>query len=146
MPIRFTALPMLFIIYALIYINHALQLRPAELEFKTKQGDIYVMMMNMKSAEQAYSEVIQWNPDYAMAYCNLGYVKFSTGDFDAAKKNYETALSLDPDYEQALFNEAQLYLVQQNRDAAITAIQRILKRDPNNDKARTIMEQLRNTL
>lgn len=131
---------------ALIYINRALQLRPAELEFKTKQGDIYVMMKDMKNAEQSYSEVIQWNPDYAMAYCNLGYVKFSTGDFDAAKKNYETALSLDPDYEQALFNEAQLYLVQQNRDAAIVVIQGILKRDPDNDKARVIIEQLRNTL
>jgi tetratricopeptide (TPR) repeat protein len=55
-------------------------------------------------AIQYYTQAIQLNPQYALAYSNRGATKSGLGDQTGAMRDYNTAIRLNPKYADAYCN------------------------------------------
>jgi protein O-mannosyl-transferase len=61
------------------------------------------------SPERFFTSAIRSNPGDAMAYNNLGSVKFYSGDLSGALALLTKAIQIKPDYAQAYYNRALVY-------------------------------------
>lgn len=60
-------------------------------------------------AIEAYMKAIEYNPQAAGAYINLGTIYYNMRRLDDAEKCYQAAIAIDPQYALALFNLANVY-------------------------------------
>ncbi len=128
---------------AVIYFKRADDLAPYSPEFKNKLGAALMATNRMDEAEKKFEQIIQEDPDYSPAWCNLGYIYFLKGNEESAEKNYNQALALDPDYEQATINKAGLFIHQKKNEKARKILSDFLKYHPDNHSVRQLFEKLK---
>lgn len=125
------------------YYSQALKLAPYVLDFKSKLATVLVSLNKPQEAKQLFQELIIADPNYASAYCNLGYVLLTEGKQNEAETNYRKAIALDPNYEQALLNMAGLYLYKNDKSSAVEYVKKVLSINPENSTAKNILEKLK---
>ena len=125
-----------------IWFQQAVKLAPHNLEFRNKLGNTLVDNNDKAEAIKEFEFIIRENPEFVSAYSNLGYLKLSEGKESEALKLYKIAEKLDSDNEALLLNLAAYYLYVKNKFEAKKYLTRILVINPNNDKVKSILQQL----
>ena len=88
-------------------------------EWVFQQGNFLMMLKQTKIAIEAYSYVVELNPNNAVAYNNRGVAYDQRGRFDKAMKDYETSIALNPDFAEAYNNRGVAYRNKNKYDWAI---------------------------
>lgn len=86
---------------------------------------------NQQQALDAFSQVIQQNPNHAEAHAKRGNVRYQLGDRQGAFEDYNRALQLDPNLIQAYVNRGSVWSDLGNEQAAIEDYTQAIQRDPN---------------
>ena len=77
-----------------------------------------------KECIDAFSSVLETEPDNADIYNNMGVAYSCVGDFDHAEKSYVRAIELDPELAQAYINLSDLYYKAGDLASAVGTLQR----------------------
>ena len=77
-----------------------------------------------KECIDAFSSVLETEPDNADVYNNMGVAYSCTGDFEHAENCYTKAIELDPELAQAYINLSDLYYKAGDLPSAIGTLQR----------------------
>lgn len=77
-----------------------------------------------KEAIDAFSSVLETEPDNADVYNNMGVAYSCEGDFDHAEKSYVRAIELAPELAQAYINLSDLYYKAGDLSSAVGTLQR----------------------
>jgi len=80
-------------------------------------------------AEALYTEAIRLDPQMAIAYTNLGNVRFRRGDEPGALSLYHRALSLDPEQPEAHYNVGYVALEHGDARTAVTHFEQAIHAD-----------------
>lgn len=86
--------------------------------------------LTMDEAEQLYSRAIELDPWLAIAYTNLGNIRFRRHDADGAEDLYKKALEIDAQQPEAQYNLGYVMLERGNPDKAIPLFHGALDADP----------------
>ncbi|MFO0666420.1 MAG: tetratricopeptide repeat protein [Polyangiaceae bacterium] len=113
-------------------------LRPASADAQARTAyDLYVRAsaldenpLHFDEAEALYRRAIEFDPRLAIAYTNLGNIRFRRGDERGAEDLYLTALSIDGRQPEAHYNLGYLSLETGNYDRAVDHLTRALETDP----------------
>lgn len=81
-------------------------------------------------AEKLYRRAVALDPALAIAYTNLGNVRFRRGDADGAEKLYRRAIGIDADQPEAHYNLGYVHLERGDAASAIEHFDRAITRDP----------------
>jgi DNA-binding transcriptional MerR regulator len=81
-------------------------------------------------AEALYVRALQLDPELAIAYTNLGNIRFRRGDEKGAEELYRRALSLDDRQPEAHYNLGYVMLERGHAKEAAHYFDRALERDP----------------
>ncbi|MGH7285475.1 MAG: tetratricopeptide repeat protein [Polyangiaceae bacterium] len=81
-------------------------------------------------AEALYVRALQLDPELAIAYTNLGNIRFRRGDEKGAEELYRRALGLDDRQPEAHYNLGYVMLERGNPADAAKYFERALERDP----------------
>ncbi len=127
---------------AYTYFKKASNLAPLNPEFQNKLAVSLIAMNKLEEAQLIYDNTIKENPNFAQAYCNLGYVWLMKGNSSMAELNYNRALELDPDYEQAIINKAGLYVSQKQMAKAKQILQQYLKYHSKSKQVQDLLSKL----
>lgn len=84
----------------------------------------------MHEAEQLYLEAIELDPWLAIAYTNLGNIRFRCNDPDGAESLYRSALNVDPKQPEAQYNLGYVMLERGLPESAIPLFEGALGADP----------------
>jgi tetratricopeptide (TPR) repeat protein len=84
----------------------------------------------MVEAAQLYEEAIQIDPWLAIAYTNLGNIRFRSNDPDGAERLYRKALDMDPNQPEAQYNLGYVMLESGLPESAIPLFEGALAADP----------------
>ena len=84
----------------------------------------------MAEAARLYEEAIQIDPWLAIAYTNLGNIRFRSNDPDAAECLYRKALDMDPSQPEAQYNLGYVMLERGLPESAIPLFEGALAADP----------------
>ena len=89
----------------------------AELEYE--RGTFLVLLGKIESAIKAYSDAIEMDPRYSVAYTNRGVLYGSKGEYDLAIKDFNIAIELNPNNFFAYNNRGNAYNKIEDSDRAI---------------------------
>ena len=78
-----------------------------------------------------YLRYIELDPDYAIAYYNLGNAYYDQGNHTKAIESYKKAIELNPDDAQAYYNLGYAYREQGNNAKAIESYKKAIELDPD---------------
>jgi tetratricopeptide (TPR) repeat protein len=84
----------------------------------------------LDEAEQLYQRALELDPWLAIAYTNLGNIRFRRGDEEAAEKLYEKALSLDRAQPEAQYNLGYVMLERGRPGEAVECFKGAIASDP----------------
>jgi tetratricopeptide (TPR) repeat protein len=84
----------------------------------------------LEEAEQLYQRALELDPWLAIAYTNLGNIRFRRGDEDAAEKLYNKALSLDAAQPEAQYNLGYVMLERGHPGEAVEFFKGAIASDP----------------
>ena len=129
---------------AVKYYRKASTLEPFNLDFQNKLASNLLLLGQLKEAFQIYDYLLKEDPQYAQAWCNIGFIYLQNKDVENAGRCYDRALQLDPDYVQALLNKAGLMLYLKNTKEALRYTGRALEIDPSNIQAKAIKMRFAN--
>ena len=87
------------------------------------------------AAEQGYRDLLQQQPTFPAALCNLGVLLARLGQHDEAMRCYGLSLAVDPTFTDALYNLGNLYRKQGRETDAIEQYRACLLADPNHANA-----------
>jgi tetratricopeptide (TPR) repeat protein len=128
-------------IEALVYFNKALQKKGLNLDFLTKKAIALTQLNKISEAKEIYQNIIIENPQYSIAYCNLGVISMNEGELLKANEYYNKALQYDPDYLQAMINKTNLLMLQNNKNEARNYLKIIEKKYPNNEEVIKLIQK-----
>jgi len=129
---------------AFLFFKQADQLSPYNPEFKNKLAGTLMSLEKIAEAKKCYEDILVQNPEYAPAYCNLGYIYLLQGNAQKADQLYDKTLSLDPDYELAKMNKVGVMIYQKKYPQARAMLKTILSKHPENKQAKEVFDQLAN--
>ena len=78
------------------------------------------------------TQVIELDPNNAVALYNRGNAKFDLRSYESALSDYNRAIELDPDYAQAFCNRGVAKAVLHRYESAISDFNRFIELNPNN--------------
>ncbi len=78
-----------------------------------------------------YTETINLNPEFAIAYNNRGNAYADKGDFDPAIQDYNTAIELNPNFAETYYNRGVAYADKGDFDPAIQDYNTAIELNPN---------------
>jgi len=84
----------------------------------------------MDEAERLYQRAIELDPWLAIAYTNLGNIRFRRHDPDGAENLYKRALEIDPRQPEAQYNLGYVMLERGNPGASIPLFHGAIEADP----------------
>jgi len=99
-------------------------------ELYVRAGQIDEDPATMDEAERLYGEAIGLDPWLAIAYTNLGNIRFRRGDEAEAESLYRRALELEPSQPEAQYNLGYLMLHRGRATDAITYFEGAIASDP----------------
>ncbi|MHB8909313.1 MAG: tetratricopeptide repeat protein [Syntrophales bacterium] len=91
---------------------------------------------NYRKAVEAFSRVIELNPDFAHAYNNRGVANSELGNYRLAIQDCNRAVNLDPDEAAFRFNRGIAFGRGGEFDMAVEDFKRVLEMDPQHSHAR----------
>jgi len=65
---------------------------------------MYARLERYEDATNAFQNAVLYNPEDAIAYNNLGVVRFKTGHFEDAVEDFRRSVEISPQYEEAKGN------------------------------------------
>jgi tetratricopeptide (TPR) repeat protein len=99
--------------------------------------DVYVQASSLDEdpatydqAEELYARAIRLDPSLAIAYTNLGNIRFRRGDEAAAETLYRRAIEVDPRQPEAHYNLGYVMLERGDSGSAVSHFERALDGDP----------------
>ncbi|MCX6190510.1 MAG: tetratricopeptide repeat protein [Bacteroidetes bacterium] len=118
------------------WINRTVALKPKQLNFLLKQGNVKYNLNKTEEAKQIFETIINFNPKYAEAWSSLGLLICNRGEGDIKKamEYYNKALALDPDLESALINSLDIFNVTGNKSDFLKYLRRLYKLSPHHQK------------
>ena len=102
---------------------------PAELALQ--QGNVCMMLGQIEMAIEAYSRVIELNPNNPNAYNNRGVAYSAKGDFDRTIEDYTKAIELNPNYAVAYNNRGGVYYLKEEYESAIVDFTKATELNPD---------------
>jgi DNA-binding transcriptional MerR regulator len=113
-------------------------LRPDRTSGNTKTAyDLYIEATGLdedagtyERAEELYSRAIRLDPTLAIAYTNLGNIRFRRGDEPGAESLYRRAIEIDPDQPEAHYNLGYVMLERGEAQKASSFFERAIEGDP----------------
>jgi DNA-binding transcriptional MerR regulator len=113
-------------------------LRPERTAGSSKTAyDLYIEATSLdenaatyERAEELYSRAIRLDPTLAIAYTNLGNIRFRQGDEPGAEGLYRRAIEIDPDQPEAHYNLGYVMLERGEAQQATAFFERALRGDP----------------
>ena len=94
-------------------------------------AQVYLRKGNDAKAPQEkilfYSQAIEIDPNYAMAYNNRGNVYYDRDEYGHALKDYNKAIAIKPDYAVALNNRGMAYLMIKDYEKALNDFNRAIE-------------------
>jgi tetratricopeptide (TPR) repeat protein len=113
-------------------------LRPERTSGSSKTAyDLYIEATSLdenaatyERAEELYSRAIRLDPTLAIAYTNLGNIRFRRGDEPGAEGLYRRAIEIDPDQPEAHYNLGYVMLERGEAHQATAFFERALRGDP----------------
>ena len=103
---------------ALLNYNESLKLKETELTY-VLIGNTLAVKDDYNNAVRAYQNAIRINPNYALAYFNLGLLNSQKGNFDDALKQFGKAIEIDPLFAEAYRNTAIIYYMTENFEQSL---------------------------
>ncbi|MDE0684478.1 MAG: tetratricopeptide repeat protein [Candidatus Poribacteria bacterium] len=100
-------------------------------EWVFQQGNFLLILNQISMAIEAYSHVIDLNPDNADAYINRGAAYIKEDKHDLAIKNCNKAIQLRPDYALTYNNRGVAYDGKGEHDVAISDYDKAIELKPN---------------
>ncbi len=97
----------------------------AELEYE--RGNFLVLLGEVEAAIKAYSDAIEMDPLYSVAYTNRGILYGYKGEYDLAIKDFNMAIELNPNNFFAYNNRGNAYDKIGNSDRAIEDFNKAIK-------------------
>lgn len=94
-------------------------------------GNTYNSLDQFEKAIQAHRRSLALNPNYHVAWVNLGIVYRLMGDYGEAEKCYLKALSLEPDYAELHASLGALYIFKGETEKAVNSLEKSIKLDPH---------------
>ena len=105
-------------------------------------GLIWVIKEDLDRAEDYFRLALEFRPDLAQAYGNLGKISELRGDFQEAVRLYTQAINLETDNPVYYFNRAVNYANLGINDSARVDLVKCLKIDPAFQPAKKLLSQL----
>ena len=105
-------------------------------------GLIWVIKEDLDRAEDYFRLALEFRPDLAQAYGNLGKISELRGDFQEAVRLYTQAINLETDNPVYYFNRAVNYANLGRIDSARVDLAECLKIDPAFQPAKKLLSQL----
>jgi len=99
-------------------------------ELYTKASGLDDDPQTMAEAERLYQRAIELDPHLAIAYTNLGNIRFRRGEEDAAEKLYRRAIEVDDRQPEAHYNLGYVMLERGHPRVAAEFFERAIARDP----------------
>lgn len=90
---------------------------------------------DLSRAEELYRKAIEIDPNYAVAYSNLGYILHTLERYDEAEVAYRKAIEIDPNYAIVYYNLGITLDELKQYDEAEKSYRKALALDPNNVSA-----------
>lgn len=100
-----------------------------------KQGDTHLLKGNLEDAKTCYQHAIAFNPNYAKAHSNLGYVLKEQGNYGDAERCLKTALSIDPKIADAHYMLGTIFQIQDRLEDTTHHFRLALELDPDHEFA-----------
>ena len=94
------------------------------------RGVVYYKMGEYQKATKDFSQAIQLNPRYALAYYNRGNAYNAAGDLDRSLADFNRSIEINPDYANAYNNRGRIKLQKKQAKASINDFDRALQIDP----------------
>jgi tetratricopeptide (TPR) repeat protein len=82
-------------------------------------GNTMAVKNDFNNAYRAYQNALKLNPNYALAYFNLGLLNSQTGNFDEALKLFDKTIKIDPLFAEAYRNTAIIYYMTENFEQSL---------------------------
>ena len=103
---------------ALLNYNESLKLKETELTY-VLIGNTLAVKNDFNNAVKAYQSALKLNPNYALAYFNLGLLNSQKGNFDDALKQFDKSIKIDPSFAEAYRNTAIIYYMTENFEQSL---------------------------
>jgi serine/threonine protein kinase len=100
-----------------------------------KEGNACYARQQYDKAIANYTQALQLDPRYAVAYYNRGLTYDDLEQYDKAIADYDQTLQLDPRYAKAYYSRGNAYYARQQYDKAIADYNQALQLDPRYAKA-----------
>ncbi len=91
-----------------VHLLKAVSGQSYNLDFQNALCVVWISVQKTDMALERLTQILQWQPEQAMALCNRGYVYLMKGQMEKAREDLHKAIALDPDYLQAYLNLYQL--------------------------------------
>jgi tetratricopeptide (TPR) repeat protein len=98
-------------------------------EVYTALGNSYDAIDLYEEAINAHEKAIELNPNYYIAWVNLGITYRHIGDLDQAEESYKKALIIEPDYAELHASIGALYIFKAEPRLAIESLERSIELD-----------------
>jgi tetratricopeptide (TPR) repeat protein/cytoskeletal protein CcmA (bactofilin family) len=119
--------------YALAQLQRAIDLSPANWEYRIKQAKTYSSNGQLKEAIESYQQAAKINPKSGTAFYNMGLLYLKQKDMDKARESLEISVRLDADSFEPHVALSRLYAQGNSYDQAIAEISEAIKL--KNDKS-----------
>ncbi|NIN01053.1 MAG: tetratricopeptide repeat protein [candidate division Zixibacteria bacterium] len=96
----------------------------------------YERLGKLREAVREYQTALEFNPEFASAYNNLGIIYGKTGMPQLAVEHFRRAIRFDPNYAKAYFNLGVIYQQTDSLDQAEEAYLKALQISPEYEAAR----------
>ncbi len=123
---------------AIAELKQLLLIRPAqhiEAEVQNALGYLHLQQGDLNRAQVALKAAIELEPEFALAYHNMGQVAQSRKNYADAEALYRTALEYDPLLGEALVEMGFMQLQQKDYDAALENFREATEVDPYDAQA-----------
>ncbi|OFZ67456.1 MAG: hypothetical protein A2V79_06210, partial [Betaproteobacteria bacterium RBG_16_56_24] len=96
-----------------------------------EQGDAHLRNGDLEGAKTCYQHAITFNPNYAKALSNLGFVLKEQCAYEDAEHYLKTALSIDPNIADAHYMLGTIFQIQDRLEDTIYHFRKVLELDPD---------------
>jgi len=127
-------------------IERALALDPASVEAHVELGGIFYDEKKFAEAEKHFREAVRVKPDSAEAWFNLGLSLTSQRQLPGAVEALQKARALKPHLPEACIFLGQALAMSGQLAAAATELEQALKLSPSDQRAQTLLAQVRQAL
>jgi tetratricopeptide (TPR) repeat protein len=115
------------------YVLDKIKTQPYFLYFAA--GKYYYNKGNPDKSLEMFNKAVDFNPDYAPSYHNIGVIHYDNADYDLATESLQQAIEIDPKYEKAYYSLGILLFELGRFDEAIPYFEKFAEMQPENPNA-----------